>query len=123
MPEGIPILLQMLQVKQNMITFAKMIINMGTQTRVQTVIRLRPEVFARLKFKAKQENLSLNAYVEKTLEEQTKPVLPKLPKDFEIDPVIASFSGMLREPTREEIESDPKLARIWRKHYETESIL
>ena len=100
-----------------------MIINMETQTRVQTVIRLRPEVFARLKFKAKQENLSLNAYVEKTLEEQTKPVLPKLPKDFEIDPVIASFSGMLREPTREEIESDPKLARIWRKHYETESIL
>jgi len=93
-----------------------MIAEMGTQTRVQTVIRLRPEVLTRLKYKAKQENLSLNAYVEKTLEEKTNPVLPKLPKDFEIDPVIASFSGMLREPTQEELDQDPKLAYLWEKY-------
>jgi len=93
-----------------------MIAKMGSQTRVQTVIRLRPEVLTRLKYKAKQENLSLNAYVEKTLEEKTNPVLPKLPKDFEIDPVIASFSGMLREPTQEELDQDPKLAYLWEKY-------
>lgn len=93
-----------------------MIIKMETQTRIQTVIRLRPEIFARLKFKAKQENLSLNAYVEKTLDEKTKAVLPKLPKDFEIDPVIASFRGMLREPTQEELDQDPKLAYLWEKY-------
>ena len=93
-----------------------MITEMETQARVQTVIRLRPELLNRLKFKAKQENLSLNAYVEKTLEEKTKPVLPKLPKDFEIDPVIASFSGMLREPTQEELDQDPKLAYLWEKY-------
>jgi len=93
-----------------------MIAEMEAQTRVQTVIRLRPELMTRLKYKAKQENLSLNAYVEKTLEEQTKPVLPKLPKDFEIDPVIASFSGMLREPTQEELDQDPKLAYLWEKY-------
>ena len=100
-----------------------MILETGMNTRVQTVIRLRPELMMRIKYRAKGQGLSVNAYVEKVLEEDALPKIPKISEDFEIDPVIASFGGMLREPTREEVESDPKLAHIWRKHYETESIL
>ncbi|MBQ6953632.1 MAG: hypothetical protein IJP81_06985 [Bacteroidales bacterium] len=103
-----------------MITFAEKITEMETIAREQTVIRFRKDILNRARYKAKQQNMSLNAFLEKTVEEAVRPGIPHLPSNFQIDPVIASFGGMLRQPTKEELEADPKLARIWRKCYETD---
>lgn len=105
---------------KNMITFSEKITEMETIAREQTVIRFRKDILNRARYKAKQQNMSLNAFLEKTVEEAVRPSIPHLPSNFQIDPVIASFGGMLRQPTKEELEADPKLARIWRKCYETD---
>ena len=58
--------------------------------------------------------------METYLAELVKHKIPRLPEDFTIDPVIASFRGLLRRPTQEELEEDVKLERIWRHHHETD---
>ena len=88
---------------------------METITRVQTAFRLREDLLERLKYKAKRQNMSLNAYVEQVLDEETRTKIPKLPKDFKIDPVLASFCGFMKAPTQEQLDSDPKLAYLWEK--------
>lgn len=85
---------------------------METQSRVQTVIRFREDILNRAKFKAKQNNMSLNAYLEEVVAEAVVPKIPKLPKDFKIDPVIESFSGIIPAPTKEQLEADDRLAYI-----------
>ena len=80
--------------------------------RVSTIIRLRPETLAWAKQKAKQEQKSFNSYVEALIERQ-RPSLPKRPKDFRISPEIESMAiGQWKEPTREKLEADPRLAHI-----------
>lgn len=88
-------------------------------TRSQTAFRLGADLLERLKYKAKRQNMSLNAYVEQVLEEAVKTKIPKLPKDFKVDPVIASFGGKLKEPAPDELEADPKLAYLWEKYMQT----
>ena len=85
---------------------------METIIREQTVIRFRKEVLNRARFKAKQNNMSLNAYLEEIVEEAVKPKIPKLPKDFKIDPEIEALSGMIPAPTKEMLEADDRLAYI-----------
>lgn len=85
---------------------------METVTRTQTVIRLRPELMERVKYRAKGRNMSVNAYVESVLEEATKAPIPKLPKDFKISPLIEKLSGIIPAPTQEMLESDDRLAYI-----------
>lgn len=86
------------------------------QERVQTVLRLRPEVMERVKYRAKGKNMSVNAFMEEVLEQFTMtPPIPKLPKDFKIDPVVKSLSGCIPMPSQEEIDSDPRLAYILNK--------
>jgi len=85
---------------------------METATRIQTVIRLRPEVMERVKYRAKGHNMSVNAYVESVLDTATKVPIPKLPKDFKISPVIERMSGVIPAPTKELLESDDRLAYI-----------
>ena len=95
-----------------MITFAKMISFMETIARVQTVIRLRPEVMERVKYRAKSLGISINAFMEDAIMEATKVSIPKRPKNLEIDPVVKSLSGIIPAPTKEMLESDDRLAYI-----------
>ncbi len=88
---------------------------METVSRVQTVIRFREDVLNRARFKAKQQNMSLNAYLEEVVAEAVRPKIPKLPKDFKIDPGIELFSGIIPAPTKEQLEADDRLAYIWGK--------
>lgn len=90
---------------------------METLPRTQMIVRVSPQLFSQLKHNAKRKNLSLNAYVEQELALIAKPKLPKLPKDFQPDPVLASFSGLMRIPSQDELDQDPKLAYLWEKHY------
>lgn len=85
---------------------------MENAARVQTVIRLRPEVMERVKYRAKSQNISVNAFVENALVEATKVPIPKLPKDFKIDPLVESLSGIFPPTTKEMLESDDRLAYI-----------
>ena len=78
------------------------------------IIRLQPRIMEKLKYTAKKEKLSVNAYVEKVLDEATMAKIPKLPKDFKIDPVIDSWRVNTREFTQEELDADPRLAHIMR---------
>lgn len=81
--------------------------------RESALIRLRPDLMARAKRQAKQEHLSFNAFVEKTLEKVVEPEWPVLPPDFKVSDEILSFQikGWV-EPTKEELEVDPRLAHI-----------
>lgn len=88
---------------------------METVTRVQTVLRLPEELMIRAKYKAKQQEKSLNAYFEEVIAEAVRPKIPKLPKDFKIDPAIEALSGILPAPTPEMLAADDKLAYIWNK--------
>ena len=89
-----------------------MISFMETVTREATLLRLRPQVMARVKYYAKREKKSMNSFIEDVLEQATLAKIPKLPKDFKIDPVISSFNGIMRAPSQEELEADPRLAHI-----------
>lgn len=100
-----------------MITFAEMIADMETITRTQVILRIPQQLYSQLKHNAKRKNLSLNAYVEQELVLIAKPKLPKLPKDFQADPVLASFSGLMHTPSQEELDKDPKLEYLWEKYY------
>lgn len=93
-----------------------MIANMETIARTQMILRVPPQLLVQLKHNAKRQNLSLNAYVEQELALIAKPKLPKLPKDFTIDPIWASFSGLMGTPSKEDLEKDPKLAYLWEKY-------
>jgi len=83
-----------------------------TIAREQTVIRFRKDILNRARYKAKQQNMSLNAYLEEVVAEAVKPRIPKLPKDFQIDPVIHALSGIIPAPTPEELAADDRLAYI-----------
>lgn len=85
---------------------------METVSRVQTVIRLKPELMERVKYRAKSQGLSVNTFVENALIEATKVPIPKLPKNFKIDPLVESLSGIIPAPTKEMLESDDRLAYI-----------
>jgi len=88
---------------------------METQnTRVQTAFRLTPELLARVKREARKEGISVNRFVERTLEKATELVFPKLPPDFKVDEELLQLAKAARipMPTEEEIKNDPRLAHI-----------
>ena len=89
-----------------------MISFMETITKAQTVIRMRPEVMERVKYRARSQGVSVNAFIENALVEATKVAIPKRPKDLEISPVVKALSGIIPAPTKEMLESDDRLAYI-----------
>ena len=95
---------------------------METIARTQTVVRLRDDILAKARFKAKQNKMSLNAFFEKAIEVYSTPTIPSLPKDFKIDPAIERFSGLMPRPTEEQLQSDDRLSYIWKKGLEDESV-
>ena len=81
--------------------------------RVSSLIRLQPGLMERAKRRAKQENLSFNAYIERLLEQDTRLEWPTLPADFKVSEEILGFQiDGWKEPSKEELEADPKLAYI-----------
>lgn len=86
-------------------------------TRVQTVLRLSPELMARVKRRARRQNKSFNSYVEEILDRETALEFPVLPPDFEISEEIRNMACCkLTAPSEEELANDPKLAYLWEKY-------
>ncbi len=86
---------------------------MGT-ARISTIIRLRPDVMSLAKRRAKQDKLSLNAFIEQVLERECRVEWPVLPPDFKISQKILNMRCIPAgwRPSKEELESDPRLAHI-----------
>lgn len=83
---------------------------MRTQEYKQTGIRLPEKLIVVLKKKAKSQGISFNAYVEHLLTEKTKNDVPYISPDEEINPLLLSMAGTIPEPTREDLDNDPRLA-------------
>lgn len=83
---------------------------MNTQVQKQTGIRLPENLIVKLKKKAKSHGLSFNAYVEHVLSEDVNSDIPYIDPNDEINPSLLSMAGTIDVPTREELESDPRLA-------------
>jgi len=92
--------------------------NSSASVKIQTAFRLDAILLERLKRQAKSINRSLNSYVETILFNAAERELPRMPEGFEISEEIKELCGFieLETPTREELEKDPKLERIWHKY-------
>ena len=81
--------------------------------RVQTGLRFKPALIAKLKSKAKRSNKSFNRYVEDILEKEVAQELPKLRRDDFLTGKTFHIQGnKMPVITQEQIENDPKLAHI-----------
>jgi len=87
---------------------------METIPRIQTAFRLRQDVLSGVKREAKRRGMSVNAYVEQTLERETRIEWPKLPKNFTASQEILDLQIIHDwvDPTPEELEEDPRMASI-----------
>ena len=85
---------------------------METIAKEQTVIRFRKDILTRARYKAKQMDMSLNAYLETIVADAVRPRIPKLPKDFKISPMVEKLSGIIPAPTPEQLAADDRLAYI-----------
>lgn len=83
---------------------------MNTQVQKQTGIRLPENLIIQLKNKAKSHGVSFNAYVKHVLTEDVNSDIPYIDPDEEINPSLLSMAGTITVPSREELESDPRLA-------------
>ncbi len=84
--------------------------------RVQTILRLSPELMGRVKRAARRENRSVNSFIEHTLEKAIGPEFPKFPPDFKVSDKILALGGVIAEPTKELLDADPKLSYLWEKY-------
>ena len=88
-------------------------------TRIQTILRLRPEVMARVKRNARKMNCSFNSYVERLLDRDMAVEFPRLPEDFKVSEEIRALHCLpLEQPSPEQLALDPKLAYLWDKYGE-----
>ena len=102
-----------------MIIFAENDITMSSEERIQTVLRLPKHVYYRVKLYAEREGRSFNSYVEKILARETDMDWPTIPKDFEIPEEILNLrpkKSVIKRPTQEELDNDPKLAYLMEKY-------
>lgn len=88
---------------------------MRAATKEQTAFRFEPDMIFQMKRRAKSLNLSLNKYVTNLISDDLKKslTLPKITLPERLDEDIALTSGILREPSQEELYSDERLRRIW----------
>ena len=85
--------------------------------RIQTVLRLPPELMERVKRSARKEKCSFNSYVERILDRAVGPVFPTLPPEFQVSKEIRELRRFeCKEPTADALEADPKLAYLWEKY-------
>ena len=83
----------------------------SVNTKVQTGLRLNPDLSNRLKIKAKQQKRSFNNYVETLLEEAVVDY-PTLGKGFKVSDEILSLGSTLPHYSEEEIAADERLAYL-----------
>ena len=76
----------------------------------QTEIRLPENLIIQLKKKARSRGISFNAYVQHVLTEDVNSDIPYIDPNDEISPSLLSMAGTISVPSREELESDPRLA-------------
>ena len=83
--------------------------------RVSTLIRLRQDVMMQAKRRARQRNMSLNAFIEQLLERSCRVEWPVLPSDFRVSEEIQDMKCIPAgwRPSKKELEADPRLAHIW----------
>ncbi|MBR5736769.1 MAG: toxin-antitoxin system HicB family antitoxin [Bacteroidales bacterium] len=85
--------------------------------RIQTVLRLPPELMDRVRRNARKQKCSFNSYVEQILDQATEPRFPSIPDDFQVG---AEIEGLGRfsyvDPSADELRADPKLAYLWQKY-------
>ena len=85
--------------------------------RVQVILRMPAETYESIRVAARKSNRSFNRYAVETLETAAnpKPVKKYRLEDLKLDPVWESFMIPSLDFTKEEIEADYKLQRIFRK--------
>lgn len=94
-------------------------ITAASEQRIQTAFRLKSSVLSGAKRRATIMGMSLNAYVEKLLENDSMPELPKISrKELFMDMHDYSCTDNWKEPTVEELKADPRLAAILGYKYE-----
>ena len=75
----------------------------------QTEIWLPENLIIQLKKKARSRGISFNAYVQHVLTEDVNSDIPYIDPNDEISPSLLSMAGTITVPSREELESDPRL--------------
>ena len=84
--------------------------------RVQTILRIRPELMKRVKAQAKKENKSVNAYIENVLNKATGIRFPAMQPDVVIDSDILAMAGCINEPDEKKLAGNPKLVSLWKRY-------
>ena len=85
--------------------------------RVQTILRLPPDLMARVKRASKRDKCSVNSFIEHALDKATGLEFPKLPADFKVSDEILNLACFkLPKPTQEELDNDPKYAYLYEKY-------
>ena len=99
----------------NHIIFAKK--EVMESARIQTVLRLQPELMNRLRRNARKQKCSFNSYVEQILDQATKPSFPTIPDGYQAAHIIIGLSKFkYSDPSAEELAADAKLAYLWNKY-------
>ena len=85
--------------------------------KVQAILRMDVKTYEAIRRAARRSGRSFNRYAVETLEEvvNPKPVKKYRLEDLKLDPVWESFMIPSLDFTKEEIEADYKLQRIFRK--------
>lgn len=90
---------------------------METSTRIQTAIRLSPELLGRVKSQARKERRSFNSYVEAVLSKAVEWEWPVVDLSVPVSEEIKSLSASgYTHPSPEELAADPKLAYLVEKY-------
>ena len=85
--------------------------------RIQTVLRLPPELMDRVRRNARKQKCSFNSYVERILDQATESHFPSIPDDFQVGAEIAGMGIFdFVEPSADDLSADPKLAYLWQKY-------
>ena len=89
----------------------------ATKPKEQTAFRFDPELIASMKRRAHSLNVSLNKYVTDLIEKDIRETyeLPKIKLPEILCEDVARYSGIMKPPTKEELESDERLERIWKR--------
>lgn len=89
----------------------------ATKPKEQTAFRFDPELIASMKRRAHSLNVSLNKYVTDLIEKDIRETyeLPKIKLPEILCEDVAKYSGIMRQVTEEELKSDERLERIWKR--------
>ena len=81
---------------------------------IQTAFRIPEDLLVRMKREAKKRGTSLNAFLIEVMDRETRVEWPHLPKDYKVSQEILNLRCVKnwKEPTKEELEEDPRLAAI-----------